>query len=91
MINKLIKEDFNKGGIYYIKNTENNKYYIGSAKCFRNRYYLLMVTTERNQYWKKFAKRVNLENPTKVFTLKVLVSPVQKKFYNENRMNCWKP
>lgn len=39
MINKLIKEDFNKGGIYYIKNTENNKYYIGSTKCFRNRYY----------------------------------------------------
>lgn len=38
MIHKINKEDFLKSGIYLILNIINNKVYIGSTKCFRERY-----------------------------------------------------
>ena len=51
MINSIKnKEDFCNGGIYYIKNLNNGKIYIGSTKCFKNRYYQHCSKLKNNKH-----------------------------------------
>jgi group I intron endonuclease len=43
-----------KGGIYRIRNTINHRYYIGSAKCFKNRWSAHMTSLRHNKHHSKF-------------------------------------